>query len=294
MGAPENDVASDAAGHAYVYARTSGGWIEDAVLRPDDLDPNANFGSSVSLSDGRLAVGAGDDGEVGRVHIFEGTGWTRSAVLTHPDADEGSAFGSSVALDGDRLAVSGLAGPVGTDGRVYLFERGPSGRWTLDDVIEAPPLRQGSITPLGFGFDMALEGPTLVVNEPGREAGTVYVYRSSAGVWTIETTLTRSLSDLGPLANFGARVALFGDRLVAAVPGRELNGEARGAAIIYVRGPSGAWTQEAELRLSSPVVGFARDVAVDGETVLVGANDGESRGSGYLFSRGPNGWSEVR
>ena len=296
VGAPENDVASDASGHAYVYARGGGGWVEDAVLRPDDLDPDANFGSSVSISGGALAVGAGDDRDGGRVHVFERTGgaWSRAAVLTHPDPGAGRVFGLSVALDGGRLAVAGSAGPVGADGRVFVFERGASGGWTLDGVIEAPPLREGSFTSLAYGLDLALDGPTLVANEPGRGGGTVYVYRRSASGWSLEATLSRSREELGPLSTFGFRVALSGDRVVAAVPGREVDGQTRGSAIVYVRGSDAAWTEEAELQLSDPVAGFGRDVAIDGETVLVGANDGESQGGAYVFARGESGWMEVQ
>ena len=293
VGAPEYDDSSDAAGHAYVYERSGGEWTETAVLRPDDLDPNAKFGGAVAASGRRIAVGASDGGGAGEVHVFEGVGgsWTRSAVLTHPDPDRGSAFGIGVALDGDRLAVVGSR-PTSSDGRVYVYERTGPGSWLPTAVIESPPPPPGSLPPLGFGRDVALDGPTLVVNESGQGAGSVHVYRLSSGAWSLEATLTRTREETGPLSVFGNRLALSGSRLVAAAPGRLVDGKNRGAVFVYKRGPDGVWTEEAEL--TGPVFGFGRDVAIDGETVLVGANDTESRGGGYLFTRGPDGWVPVR
>lgn len=297
LGAPENDVDLDAPGHAYVYARSGGTWVEEAVLRPDDLSPNANFGREVVVSGSMIAVGAGDDQEDGRVHVFERVGgaWSRTAALTHPDTGERSAFGAGVALEGDRLAVAALAGPVGVDGRIYVFERNSVGQWMLEDTIEAPPLPNSSrFTPLLYGSDIALDGSTLVANEPGRDGGTVYVYRRSASGWSLEATLVRSREELGPLSTFGSRIALSGDRLVASVPGREIDGQARGSAIVYVRSADGTWTEEAELQLDDPVFGFARDVDIDGDMVIVGANNTESVGGAYIFRRGADGWQEAR
>ena len=293
VGAPEYDDSSDAAGHAYVYERSSGEWTETAVLRPDDLDPNAKFGAAVAVSGRRIAVGAGDGGDAGQVHVFEAAGgsWIQSAVLTHPDPDRGSAFGIGAALDGDRLAVIGR-GATSNDGRVYVYERTGPGSWLPAAVIESPPPPPGSLPPLGFGRDVALDGPTLVVNESGQGAGSVHVYRLSSGAWSLEATLTRAREESGPLLVFGNRLALSGSRLVAAAPGRLVDGKTRGAAFVYRRGPDGVWTEEAEL--TGPVFGFGRDVAIDGETVLVGANDTESRGGGYLFTKGPDGWVPVR
>ena len=292
VGAPEYG-GSDAAGHAYVYERSGGEWTETAVLRPDDLDPNAKFGGAVAVSARRIAVGASDGGDAGEVHVFEGVGggWTRSAVLSHPEPGRGSAFGAGVALDGDRLAVVGSRA-TSNDGRVYVYERVGPGSWLPTAVIESPPPPPGSLPPLGFGRDIDLDGPTLVVNESGQGAGSVHVYRLSSGAWSLEATLSRTQEESGPLSVFGNRLSLSGSRLVAATPGRLVDGEDRGAAFVYRRGPDGVWTEEAEL--VGPARGFGRDVAIDGGTVLVGANDSGARGGGHLFVRGPDGWAPER
>ena len=295
LGAPENDVALDAPGHAYVYARAGGGWVEEAVLRPGDLAPNANFGNGVSVSGGTVAVAAGDD-EVGedrtggRVHVFErdSGAWSRTAVLTHPDPGPGTGFGGDVAVDGEYLAVDGSASR--REGRVFIFMRDVTGRWAIESTV-MEPVTEGSSGGLSYGLDIELDGSTLAVNSPGVGGGTVYVYRRSALGWSLEATLVRSREELGGPATFGFRIALSGDRLVASVPGREIDGRSRGSAIVYVRNADGTWTEEAELQLDDPASGFGRDVDIDGDTVIVGANNGDSVGGAYLFRRGPDGWA---
>jgi hypothetical protein len=303
VGAPESVVALDAAGHAYIYARSGGAWTEAAVLRPEDLTANGGFGLNVAVSEGRVAVAAGNDGCVtletrgcGRVHLFEQrAGWSRTAVLSTPDPDEVAFFGGNVALDGGRLVVLASAGEFGVDGRLYVFEQDGASGWSVDDVIDAPPLPfSGRFTPLGYGTDIALDGETLAVSEPGRDEGTVYVYRRGASSWTLEATLTRPRAELGGAATFGHRIDVSGDRLVVAVPGRTYDGRRLGAALVYARGAAGVWTEETELRSAEGVVGFGRDVAISGESVLVGANDSEQNGGGFLFARGPDGWTQVQ
>ena len=296
VGSPEFSESDDAPGRAYVYVREGGRWAEAAVLRPDDLAPDAGFGLSVGVSGDRLVVGAGPDSGRGALHVYEWSGgqWGRVAVLRHPepDAPPRASFGVNVALDGDRVAVAGTGGqPNGTEGRAFIYERSSPGVWDLTAVIQAPPLPSNSVTPLLFGFSMDLAGSSLAVNEPGRGDGTVYLYRESGGAWALEETLTRSRAELGPLSTFGRLLALDGDRLVAAVPGREIDGQTRGSAFVYVRRPDGTWAEEAELVPGGRVIGFGRDVDLDGDRVLVGANT-SGGGGAYVFERAGGAWAE--
>ena len=79
VGARWDDDLGYHAGSAYVYERQSdGSWMEMSKLYGDDTTVEDVFGVGVSLSDGRVAIGASnDDGQggnrTGSVYIFEAT-----------------------------------------------------------------------------------------------------------------------------------------------------------------------------------------------------------------------------
>lgn len=304
VGAPPAGV-SQAPGWAFVYARGDGAWEQVAALRPDGLSPGALFGLGVAAARGRVAVGAPNQacevpdpatsrgcGQV-RIYDVDGAGAREAAVLTVPEGDRAFRFGNSVALDGDRLVVSALTGEFGTEGRLYVYEWS-GGAWGVTAAIDAPPGGSPSVPRSDtYGFDLALDGDVLAVSEPGRVGGTVFVYRRSASGWSLEETLSRARGELGPVSLFGVQIDLEGNRLVASAAGRVYDGRSLGAAFVYVRDAAGAWIQEAELRSAEPVIGFGRDVALDGDRILVGVNDAEGTGAAFLFRRGAEGWAQV-
>ncbi|MCB9126044.1 MAG: DUF11 domain-containing protein [Caldilineaceae bacterium] len=187
-----------------------------------------------------------------------------------------------------------------------------------------------------FGYALAVAGDTVVVGAPGEdsnataiggdgsnngaaEAGAAYVFVYSAGVWSEQAYLKAANAEAGDA--FGSAVAIAGDTLVVGAPyedsnantidgdgGNNSNGEA-GAAYVFVR--SGAtWTQQAYLKAANSGANdwFGYAVAVDGDTVLVGAPGEASTASGvngngaddsapfagaaYVFVRSGVTWSQ--
>ena len=68
VGAPNDDLAGNGTGRAFLYHRNQGGagaWDERAEIVPSDLEIIDNFGTSVSLSDNTLVVGSPLDDDVG-------------------------------------------------------------------------------------------------------------------------------------------------------------------------------------------------------------------------------------
>jgi hypothetical protein len=64
--------ADDGAGAAYVFARSAGGWTQQARLVAFDQQKNAALGMSVGISGGTVMAGAtGDDYSAGSVYVFE-------------------------------------------------------------------------------------------------------------------------------------------------------------------------------------------------------------------------------
>src|SRR6185295_67457 len=84
----------------YVFALSDGEWAQRARR-----DGPANFGRSLSLSDGELAVGAveGHGKQGGAVYLYRGPAWDLETVVRPRRPQKGERFGHAVALSGDLL-----------------------------------------------------------------------------------------------------------------------------------------------------------------------------------------------
>jgi filamentous hemagglutinin family protein len=182
----------------------AGGTI--SVLNMPELEIGDHFGIAISLSEGRMAVGATavgapPDRSSAAVHLFSGINTQDFSGLTWQKrlapGDNGiplttnSLFGRAVALDGDNLAV-GAFGPVGPltgeqAGVVHLLaglsSPGFSGL-TWQRQIDSTP------SDLSFGRAVALDGEKLAVGQPfdsGNDlGGATYLFN---GVSTLGTVI---------------------------------------------------------------------------------------------------------
>ena len=164
-----------------------------------------------------------------------------------------------------------------------------------------------------FGMAVAADGDTALVgalqaydadfnNRPG--AAYVFTWNSVSEVWTKNATLNASDGDNGD--GFGRSVALDGDTAVVGAyqydEGEPGEGQATntGSAYIFTKDSQGMWKQTAQLTASDAADGdqFGYSVAVDGDTIVVGAHldddGGAESGSVYVFTKpsGDNGWND--
>ena len=142
-----------------------------------------------------------------------------------------------------------------------------------------------------FGFAVAISDDTVVVGAPGdvttgdSDQGAAYVFVRSGGAWVQQQKLVAS--DAGAGDHFGYSVAIHGDTiLVAAVDDDGPAGADQGSAYVFVR--SGAvWSQQQKLVApnAEPSDLFGHGVAIEGETLVVGALSGgpTDQGSAYVF-----------
>ena len=103
---------------------------------------------------------------------------------------------------------------------------------------------------------------------------------------------------------FGASVAMSGDTVVVGAFNADGGGSNRGAAYIYARNQGGTDNWGLVKKLTSSDIAdddwFGGAVAIDGDTVVVGASGedgaGLDRGAAYVFARnqgGANNWGQV-
>jgi hypothetical protein len=208
----ESEWNHSGSGSVYVYRLLDGAWQQEAQLKASDSDKGQfaqGFGTSVTLGDGILAVGAPgtDDSQagenIGAVYVFEfdGRSWVERAKLMPDRTNQENvqnelgwesygglghrSFGDLVALHADTLAVGGNSD---TD-IVYVFQHSED-RWQEQARIPIPGSsgRELYMTSLAlFGDSLALSvlyvppqpEPLLLLSG----TVTVYLYERIGKIW---------------------------------------------------------------------------------------------------------------
>lgn len=265
-------------------------WHPTEYLTASDAHADARLGAAVDATDSRVIVGAPGwrfdlSYDAGAAYVFAlpASGETpveearllpfQSADPTQYDGSTGDEFGAAVAIHGTAAAVAApnADGEDQRTGAVYTYVN-HYGTWEPEQKLTAPHGDRDEV----FGLSVALEGDTLVVGSPGTlndyaTPGTAYVYRRSAGVWTLHQELRPRDSSGGQL--FGHGVAIRLDRIVIGAPYDHNRGERAGAAYVYERGTDSQWYEA--VKLVSPEVvydsQFGYSVDLDPSRVLIGA-----------------------
>ncbi|MEZ5398579.1 MAG: hypothetical protein R2729_02855 [Bryobacteraceae bacterium] len=277
----QTDNSQLASGAAYVFVRTNAGWVQQAYLKASNSGELDHFGSSVGIDGDTVVVGA----------YLEAS----SARSIDGNAADDSAPGS---------------------GAAYVFTRA-NGVWSQQAYLKASNASAGD----NFGLSVAVAGNTIVAGAPNSalSAGAAYVFERAGGVWSQQAHWKASNAESQD--SFGRAVAITGGTITVGAPGEDssatgLNGnQADNSSIdsgaVYVFGRSnGSWAQQAYLKASNTDSEdfFGSSVAVDGDTIVVGApgEDGgatgvngnqEGRGApnsgaGYVFVRSAGTWSQ--
>jgi hypothetical protein len=105
---------------------------------------------------------------------------------------------------------------------------------------------------------------------------------------------------------FGTSVALDGDTAVFGAPAEDshsggVDGDesstgatGAGAAYVAIRSSNGKWSRQGYLKAETPLQGdsFGTAVAVDGDTIAVGAPEDDNEGAVHVFVRNGSTWSQ--
>jgi hypothetical protein len=258
----------------YVFTRNGGVWSQQAYLKASNTDPGDNFGINLTLEGDTLAVAAYEEAS--------------NATGVNGNQADNSAPGS---------------------GAVYLFTRS-GGVWSQQAYIK--PSNSGGL----FGYNLGLSGDTLAVGAPWEDsnatgingnqadtsapdAGAVYVFTRTGGVWTQQAYIKASNTDAGD--RFGQGLAIDGDTIVAgarfeASAANGVNADQTdnsapnaGAAYVFTR-KAGIWTQEAYLKASNagPDKNFGGSVTIAGDLIGIGSRLEDSNATGINGNQGSN------
>ncbi|MGZ4962193.1 MAG: FG-GAP repeat protein, partial [Limisphaerales bacterium] len=232
--------------------------------------------------------------------------WSRSAPvfctetkLTASDNRAQLRFGTSVAIDSGLAAVGA---PNETTGAVYTFALiGTNWVQTQKLTDPAPPCGEDAFGANAFGTSVAMQNDILVVGEPVgcpdlNLSGRAFVYRLIGGTWVLQQTLMETNPPF-PRGDFGATVTVSGNTVVVGNP-EDPAGPGFGAVSIFTNNGT-SWNLQAKVTaptVTSPEAFFGLSVALDGNTLLVGANTdvnqfGFFSGIAYVFVRNGTNWT---
>ena len=118
--------------------------------------------------------------------------------------------------------------------------------------------------------------------------GAVYVYRFDGADWVFEDRVTPDDAVNGD--SFGFQVAVDGDTLVGTSGSHAAQ---RGAAWVFVKN-GGEWSQEQKLSADDGEAGdfFGGGVALEDDTIVVGAELENGQGAAYVYQRSASTWSQ--
>ncbi len=272
------DNSAKSAGAAYVFERNpSGIWVMKAYLKADNTDTNDRFGKAVAVSGNTIVVTApGEDSS-------QETVGNNSAVPPHIPSSDNSRIGA---------------------GAAYVFVR-QNGTWKQQAYLKAP-------SSSGLGISAAIDGDRIVLgtwNERVHIFNRFFNIVFSYYAWLHDPTpLTPDVSE--PDDDFGSAVAIDGNTIAVGADFEGGDGSSpddnsrpySGAAYVFYNNGSN-WQQQAYLKASNPdkYDAFGWSVAIDGDTVAVGAPGEDSSGINaednslyragavYLFRRSGSG-----
>lgn len=264
-------------------------WVFAQKIIPNDMQSYVLFGSSVSLSNDMLAVGApGFNNNAGAVYLFHWEGptiesWHEIKKEIPADSSPSDNFGGAVALYNDVLAVGSQGDDTGTTsnhGSVYIFTKNKGGNdnWGLEKKIFA----SNNAAEDKFGTSLALEGSTLAVGSPYGDApgkinaGCAYLYSRDAG-GTDQWGEIKMLYASDGTANdkFGAAISLSGSRLAVGAPadGTGTNVQ-HGSVYLFEKNFGGTDTWGEIKKISEPSLRknhlFGSSLSLSGDWLAVG------------------------
>ena len=305
-GAPFSGIGSFTnAGSAFMFVRDGTHWDEQAQLMGTNMEMDAHFGTSVSIDGDRAVVGAPEfDGipefaDCGAVYAFarSGTSWSGVEIGGPCGPFSSDHFGTSVGISGTSLVVGAPRddGPGIDAGRAWIYTL-VSGAWNREHEVAGSLVTSWDV----FGQAVAMSGNRVIVGAPqgfefgALNAGSAYAFTFGTVRYTEHARLTGSEGSAGE--RMGRSVGVSGGYAVVGAWGDDDAGHSSGSAYVFIGGT--AWSENSKLVASDASIEdeFGLSVAIDGDTIVVGAPrhdaNGEDTGAAYVFTRFGSAWRE--
>jgi Calx-beta domain/Thrombospondin type 3 repeat/FG-GAP repeat len=224
-------------------------------------------------------------------------------VLRPPASSPASDFGHAVTMSLDQHTIVVGSPSFGTDDSGLAFVYQPKGG-VWKHVATLSPTAPTPSTAFGVSVAVSRFGDTIVVGAPeadgpcGDADGTAYVFPEPAAGWKGTLAATTALLVNGGNCSLGSSVAIGGepeDANDVVVVGQPVDARDKGEAFVWQR-PEAGWPpgilgESARLDDGGPGSFFGTSVAIDEETIAVGAPRPAFFGSVSVYNRPESGWT---
>lgn len=218
-----NTLFTPKSGAVFLFKKLQGHWIFFSKLSASDSQFEDRFGTSLSLQNNRLLVGANtaiENSIRGGCYVFEDIGnstWLQKAKIVPNDKTVVDAFATTLSLDGDVAAIGspyhhGSNGAL-YSGAIYIYERNAQDIWQQKTLIEeSTPITNGT-----FGSSVALQSTRLLTGALHGMSfdgtpGAAYLYtKNAANQWMQSLKMDPINAHQDNM--FGSCVVLDGDRI---------------------------------------------------------------------------------
>ena len=231
--------------------------------------------------------------------------WTFEQKFTADNAGPNTYFGTSVAVEGDTVVVGADSATVGTNtyqGAAYVFQR-QGNSWVQVQELTASDGAAGD----QFGYRVAIAGDTIVVGaftatvDSNYNQGAAYIFTRAGDTWTESQKLISD--DGGYFDDFGSAVALDPTGTIAYIGaiGATIGMNAAQGAVYVFEQSNGTWDQVQKLTVPDGEAydDFGTRIALDGSTMLIGANDATVNGDpgvgeAFVFTYTDGSWLQTQ
>lgn len=242
------DHVSADAGAAYIFEYDGFNWNQVTKLVADDGVSADYFGSSVSIHDNTVVIGAYGDDDLGMnsgsayVFEYENETWSQVTKLVPSDGDLGDNFGRALAIENDTIIVGAYADDdiAQNSGAVYRFKRRQidffTHKWEEDQKITASDGGRSEY----FGCSVSISGDNVVIgahqkNETELLAGAAYLFKPAPELDGSLVEMSKYIADTPQrMAKLGNAVDIHDDRIIAGALGVNDNGNNSGAVYAFL------------------------------------------------------------
>ncbi|MEQ8852337.1 Calx-beta domain-containing protein [Gimesia sp.] len=271
-------------GCVYIYTKQGSDWnnATETILTNSDPDFDATFGYEFDIDDNQLVVTAltapfiSNEVDYGAVYVYTNTdsNWL-TATKTKIVTTNNEGYGISVGINGDSLIVGSFGKEIygSHNGAAYIYTKGESG-WS--DATEFKFTPDNLTEPTRYGVSVSIDDNTAAVGASfdstlGNRYGAAYVYSRVGDDWS-DTVSTKLYADDGNTsAYYGRAVSIHDNKLViGAIYDNSPENFGAGTAYIYENSGNG-WDNSLQTKIKETSGSFAHDLAIDNETIVVGA-----------------------